>query len=101
MGFYLPIYHCGMYSHVLFYRSRDANLAARGIDPNDMGAQIKACEERGKVLLKEYMEQQGENRVVSKDEHEDILEPLKGAFQLMENAINMAGKNLLLEEIPL
>lgn len=66
-------------------------MAKRGIDGNDVEQQVKACEDRGKVLLKEYMEQKGENRIIPRSECEDILEPVKGAFQLMENALNMSG----------
>jgi hypothetical protein len=75
----------------LFFRIRDANLAARGIDPNDNEKQIKAVEERGKELLKDYMDNKKDGPV-TREESESILEPMKGAFQLMENAMNMAGK---------
>lgn len=66
-------------------------MAARGIDGNDIEQQVKACEERGKQLLEEYKAQKGENRQVEQTECEAILEPIKGAFQLMENALNMSG----------
>lgn len=66
-------------------------MAARGIDGNDIEQQVKACEERGKQLLEEYKAQKGENRLLEPKECEDILEPIKGAFQLMENALNMTG----------
>ena len=74
-----------------FFRIRDANLASRGIDPNDTEKQIKAVEDRGKELLKDYMDKKKEGPV-SREESENILAPMKGAFQLMENALNMAGK---------
>ena len=79
----------------LHYRIRDENLAKRGIDANDIEAQIKAEEERGKVLLKEYMEQKKSSNFIPRQEADEILEPLKGAFQLMENAINMRGNQLI------
>ena len=66
-------------------------MAKRGIDANDIEAQIKAEEERGKVLLKEYMEQKKSPNFIPRQEADEILEPLKGAFQLMETAINMRG----------
>ena len=77
------------------FRIRDANLAARGIDASDTEQQIKACEERGKELLKDYIAKKGEGRTVSREESESILEPLKGAFTLMENAMNMTGKYIV------
>ena len=77
--------------YICFFRIRDANLAARGIDPNDTEKQIKAVEERGKELLKDYMDKKKEGPV-TREESESILAPMKGAFQLMENALNMAGK---------
>ena len=72
---------------------RNANLAKRGIDGNDIEAQVQDIENRGKVLLKEYKEQKGESlgERISREESDDILEPLKGCFQLMENAINLSG----------
>ena len=77
------------------FRIRNANLAKRGIDGNDSEQQVKALEERGKVLLKEYMDKKGEDRqAIPRQECEAILEPLKGAFQLMENAIKMSGTTL-------
>ena len=85
-------YFADMYSkYVCFFRIRDANLAARGIDPNDTEKQIQAVEERGKELLKDYMDKKKEGPV-TREESESILAPMKGAFQLMENALNMAGK---------
>ena len=75
----------------LFFRIRDANLAARGIDPNDTEKQIKAVEDRGQELLKDYMDKKKDGPV-TREESESILAPMKGAFQLMENALNMAGK---------
>ena len=66
-------------------------MASRGIDPNDTEKQIKAVEDRGKELLKDYMDKKKEGPV-TREESERILEPMKGAFQLMENAMNMAGK---------
>ena len=65
-------------------------MAARGIDSNDIEQQVKAVEDRGKELLKNYIDQK--DRPVTREESENILEPMKGAFQLMENAMNMAGK---------
>ena len=72
---------------------RNANLAKRGIDGNDMEAQVQDIENRGKVLLQEYKEQKGESlgERISREESNEILEPLKGCFQLMENAINLSG----------
>ena len=72
---------------------RNANLAKRGIDGNDIEAQVQDIENRGKVLLKQYKEQKGESlgERISAEESNDILEPLKGCFQLMENAINLSG----------
>ncbi len=67
-------------------------MAARGIDGNNIDQQVKACEDRGKELLKEYMDTKGDNRVVTRHEADEILAPLAGAFQLMENALNMSGK---------
>ena len=81
-----------LYKLECVFRIRDANLAARGIDASDTGQQIKACEERGKELLKDYIAKKGEGRTVTREESESILEPLKGAFTLMENAMNMTGK---------
>ena len=75
----------------LFFRIRDANLASRGIDPNDTEKQIQAVEDRGKELLKDYMDKKKEGPI-TREESESILAPMKGAFQLMENALNMAGK---------
>ena len=72
---------------------RNANLAKRGIDGNDIEAQVQDIENRGKVLLEEYKEQKGESlgERISREESNEILEPLKGCFQLMENAINLSG----------
>ena len=68
-------------------------MAKRGIDGNDFEQQIKAEEERGKVLLQQYMEQKKDSKnLIPRQEADDILEPLKGAFQLMETVINMRGK---------
>ncbi len=77
------------------FRKRDENLAKRGIDPNDINQQVKAEEDRGKELLQEYMENKEkrmEDGMIPRDEADRILEPLQGAFQLMETAINMKGK---------
>ena len=77
---------------MFFFRIRDENLAKRGIDGNDTEQLIKAEEERGKVLLQQYMEQKKDSKnFIPRQEADDILEPLKGAFQLMETAINMRG----------
>jgi hypothetical protein len=73
-----------------YYRIRDANLAARGIDGNDIDQQVKQIEDRGKELLKDYMAQK--DRTITREESESILEPMTGAFKLMENALNMTGK---------
>ena len=80
-----------MFKIYLFFRIRDANLASRGIDPNDTEKQIQAVEDRGKELLKDYMDKKKEGPI-TREESESILAPMKGAFQLMENALNMAGK---------
>ena len=90
-NFYDPDSIVQIFKTYLFFRIRDANLAARGIDPNDNEKQIKAVEERGKELLKDYMDNKKDGPV-TREESESILEPMKGAFQLMENAMNMAGK---------
>ena len=74
----------------LIYRIRDANLAARGIDGNDIEQQVKQIEDRGKELLKDYIAQK--DRTITREESENILEPMTGAFKLMETAMNMAGE---------
>jgi hypothetical protein len=56
-----------------------------------MDQRIRAEEERGKELLQEYLEKKGDNEMIPRKEADDILEPLKGAFQLMETAMNMKG----------
>ena len=70
-------------------------MAKRGIDGNDIQQQVKAVEERGKVLLKEYMDKKEDrNGVIPRQECDEILEPLKGAFQLLETAIKMSGTDI-------
>ena len=65
-------------------------MAKRGIDGDNIEQQVEDAENRGKELLKDYIEKKGDEMIPRK-EADDILEPLKGAFQLMENAINLSG----------
>ena len=84
---------CCPICEIIFFssnRQRNANLAQRGIDGNDMEAQVKEIEARGKVLLEEYKAQRGD-KPITRTEQLEILEPLAGAFTLMSNAINMSG----------
>ena len=78
---------------MLTLRIRDANLAKRGIDGNDMNQQVKVIEERGKELLKEYIEKKGDDlhKMIPRQEADEILGPLSGAFKIMETAMNMKG----------
>ena len=70
-------------------------MAKRGIDGNDMEQQVQDIENRGKELLKEYKDKKASQdsceEKISASEADAILEPLKGAFQLMANAINLSG----------
>ena len=71
---------------------RDENLKKRGIDPNDNESQIKAIEDRGKEILEEYKRSKKSDRVISNQEAEDILEPVKNS--LVDLGVGL-GKNLL------
>ena len=71
---------------------RDENLKKRGIDPNDNESQIKAIEDRGKEILEEYKRSKKSNRIISNQEAEDILEPVKNS--LVDLGVGL-GKNIL------
>ena len=66
----------------MIYRKRDENLKRRGIDPNDNESQIKAIEDRGKEILEEYKLQK-EYTMISTQEAEDILEPVKNSLDYL------------------
>ena len=70
---------------------RDENLKKRGIDPNDNESQIKAIEDRGKEILEEYKRSKKSDRVISNQEAEDILEPVKNS--LVDLGVGL-GKNI-------
>ena len=70
---------------------RDENLKKRGIDPNDNESQIKAIEDRGKEILEEYKRNK-KSDMISNQEAEDILEPVKNS--LVDLGVGL-GKNLL------
>ena len=70
---------------------RDENLKKRGIDPNDNESQIKAIEDRGKEILEEYKRTK-KSDMISNQEAEDILEPVKNS--LVDLGVGL-GKNLL------
>ena len=71
---------------------RDENLKKRGIDPNDNESQIKAIEDRGKEILEEYKRNKKSDRIISNQEAEDILEPVKNS--LVDLGVGL-GKNIL------
>ena len=70
---------------------RDENLKKRGIDPNDNESQIKAIEDRGKEILEEYKRNKKSDRIISNQEAEDILEPVKNS--LVDLGVGL-GKNI-------
>ena len=70
---------------------RDENLKKRGIDPNDNESQIKAIEDRGKEILEEYKRNK-KSDMISNQEAEDILEPVKNS--LVDLGVGL-GKTLL------
>jgi hypothetical protein len=65
---------------LIICRKRDENLKQRGIDPNDNDSQIKAIEDRGKEILEDYKLQK-EYTMISTQEAEDILEPVKNSLE--------------------
>ena len=78
-------------SFFISFRMRDENLKKRGIDPNDNESQIKAIEDRGKEILEEYKRNK-KSDMISNQEAEDILEPVKNS--LVDLGVGL-GKNLL------
>ena len=79
-------------SFLISFRMRDENLKKRGIDPNDNESQIKAIEDRGKEILEEYKRNKKSDRIISNQEAEDILEPVKNS--LVDLGVGL-GKNIL------
>ena len=67
---------------LIICRLRDENLKRRGIDPNDNESQLKAIEDRGKEILEDYKLQK-EYTMISTQEAENILEPVKNSLEYL------------------